>query len=212
VSRATRFARLLPVAAGLSLVAARAPAQRTTPDSTVYVLTGASRFQVRTGKAGLLGFAGHAHLIAARAVSGRVVYYPDAPASSRVEIVVLTESLTVLTPPDTAEIRKVTQAMQTEVLHVDRYPEIRFVSSGLTPISGGFRVQGALTLAGETRDVAVDVAVDIGPDTLRGKGTFDVKQTDYGIRPYRGGPGGTVRVADRVTFDFDAIGVAQPNP
>jgi hypothetical protein len=29
-----------------------------------------------------------------------------------------TESLDVVTPPDTAEIRQVTQAMRTEVLHV----------------------------------------------------------------------------------------------
>jgi len=36
-----------------------------------------------------------------------------------------------------------------------------------------------------------------------------VKQTDFGIRPYRGGPGGTVRVADKVTFDISAVAVRQ---
>jgi hypothetical protein len=44
-------------------------------------------------------------------------------------------------------------------------------------------------------------------DTLRATGTFSAKQTDFGIKPFRGGPGGTVKVADRVTFDFEAIGV-----
>jgi len=34
-----------------------------------------------------------------------------------------------------------------------------------------------------------------------------VKQTDFGIKPYRGGPSGVVKVADRVTFDFEAVGV-----
>jgi hypothetical protein len=34
-----------------------------------------------------------------------------------------------------------------------------------------------------------------------------VNQTDFGIQPYRGGPGGSVRVADKVTFDFDAVAV-----
>ena len=33
-------------------------------------------------------------------------------------------------------------------------------------------------------------------DTLRAKGGFSVKQTDFGIQPFRGGPGGTVKVAD----------------
>jgi len=39
-----------------------------------------------------------------------------------------------------------------------------------------------------------------------------VKQTDYGIRPYRGGPAGTVRVADRVTFSFEAVGIRSTRP
>jgi hypothetical protein len=55
--------------------------------------------------------------------------------------------------------------------------------------------------------VPVDVSVEIGPDTLRAKATFSVKQTDFGISPYSGGPAGTVKVADRVTFDIDAIAV-----
>jgi hypothetical protein len=34
-----------------------------------------------------------------------------------------------------------------------------------------------------------------------------VKQTDFGIKPYSGGPGGAVKVADRVTFNFDVVAV-----
>ena len=181
-------------------------------DSVVYELSPASRFEVRTGKAGLLGFAGHTHVIRARAVTGRIVYFPHAPAASRVDIDVPAESLEVLTPPDTAEIRKVTQAMRSEVLHVEQYRDMRFVSRAVAPDSEGFQVQGELTLAGTTRHVMLPVKVMItgAGDTLRALGTFAIKQTDFGIRPYRGGPGGTVRVADRVTFDFEAVGVARP--
>ncbi len=186
---------------------ALAPVQQG-PDSIVYVLSPASRLEVKTGKAGLFGFAGHEHLIRARVSSGRIVHYPGAPERSRVEIVVPADSLEVLSPPDTAEIRKVTQAMRTEVLRTDQYPEIRFASTAVTPAADGFEVLGALTLAGQTRDVTVRVAVVIAADTLRASGTFSVKQSDFGIRPYRGGPAGTVRVADRVTFDIDAVGIA----
>jgi len=178
----------------------------------VYVLSAASRFEVKTGKAGLFGFAGHAHLVRARGFAGRVVYYPNAPSESRVEIVVPADSLDVLEPPDTAEIRKVTQAMRTDVLHVDQYPVISFVSRGVTLTVDGFEVQGRLTLAGQTREVSCDVRADVGTDTLRATGGFSVKQTDYGIRPYRGGPAGTVRVADRVTFSFEAVGVRSTGP
>jgi len=47
---------------------------------------------------------------------------------------------------------------------------------------------------------------------MRATGGFSVKQTDYGIRPFRGGPAGTVRVADRVTFNFDAGWRADTRP
>jgi polyisoprenoid-binding protein YceI len=181
-------------------------------DSVVYVLSPATRFEVQTGTSGLFSFAGHDHLIRARAVSGKVVYSPAAPAESRVEIVVPAESLEVLTPPDTAEIRKVTEAMRTQTLRVETYPEIRFVSRGVTAIDGGYRVRGDLTLAGELREITVDLLTSVGPDTLRASGTFAVKQTDFGIKPYRGGPGGAVKVADRVTFHLEAVAVREAGP
>ncbi|HEX4575050.1 MAG TPA: YceI family protein [Gemmatimonadales bacterium] len=187
-------------------------AQGAPGDSVVFVLAATSRFEVRTGKAGLFGFLGHDHRIRARAVSGLIVYRPGAPTTSHVEIVVPADSLEVLTPADTAEIRKVTEAMRTDVLQVASYPEIRFVSTAVTPMADSLGVQGTLTLAGQTRDVSVAVAVTINGDTLRGTGTFAVKQTDFGIKPYRGGPAGTVQVADRVTFEFEALGIAQVRP
>lgn len=198
--------------AAISLLAFSAQAQSGAPDSVVYLLASTSRFEAKTGKAGLFGFAGHEHLIRARGFSGRVVYRPKLPSASRVEIVVRADSLEVLTPPDTAEVRKVTQAMRTEVLHVDQYPVIRFLATGVTTTPAGFRVQGRFTLAAATRDVTVDVHVEIGADTVRATGGFAVKQTDFGIKPYRGGPGGTVRVADRVAISFEAIGIRAPQP
>ncbi|HXL54286.1 MAG TPA: YceI family protein [Gemmatimonadales bacterium] len=200
------------LAGATSLGPTAAWAQAAEPDSVVYVLSAASQFEVKTGKAGLFGFAGHAHVIRARGVTGRIVYHPNAPAESRVEIVVPADSLEVLTPPDTAEIRKVTQAMRTEVLHVDEHPVISFASDSVTRTADGFQIQGRLTLAGQTGDVSCDIRAEVGADTLRATGGFSVKQTDYGIRPFRGGPAGTVRVADRVTFSFDVVGVRTPGP
>ncbi len=165
------------------------------------------RFEVKTGKAGLLAFAGHGHLVRAGSASGRIVYYPARPADSHVDVVVPVDSLEVLTPPDTAEIRKVTDTMRSEVLHPDRYPLITFVSTTVTPAGDGLEVDGRLTIVGQTRDVAVVVHVEAAGDTLRATGSFSVKQSDFGIRPYRGGPAGTVRVADRVEFNVAAVAI-----
>ena len=157
--------------------------------------------------AGLFGFAGHSHVVRARAFSGRVVYYPGAPANSRVEVSIPTDSLEVMTPPDTSEIRKVTEAMRGEVLHVDQYPLITFFSTSVAPTGEGFHAEGQLTIAGQSRDVGADVTATIGRDTLRAGGSFTVKQTDFGIRPFRGGPANTVRVADRVTLTLEVLGI-----
>ena len=177
-----------------------------------YLLSPHSRFEVATGKRGFFSFVGHNHLIRARAVSGHVIYDPSDPARSQVEIRVLAESLEVLTPPDTAEIRKVTEAMRSDVLDVAHHPEIRFVSKSAESIPGGIRLRGDLELVGVAREVSVDVHLEAGADTLRATGTFAVAQTSFGIRPYSGGPGGLVRVADRVTFTFAAVALRSPAP
>jgi polyisoprenoid-binding protein YceI len=194
------------VGAGANL----APAQALAPGSVVYRLVPSSRFEVRTGKAGVFGFAGHGHLVRARAFTGSVQYHSGDPSASRLEMTIPADSLEVLTPPDTAEIRKVTETMRTQVLHVDQYPEIRFSASVKARTPTGFRLDGELTLVGQTRPVPVEATVQVGPDTLRARGRFAVKQTDFGIKPFSGGPGGSVKVANQVTFAFDAVGVREP--
>ena len=197
------------IGAGLVLFPATARAQ----DSVVYVLAPGSEFDVKTGKAGLFGFAGHEHLIRARAFSGRIVYRPDSVAASRVEISVRTDSLEVLTPPDTEEIRKVTAAMRTQTLDVANYPEIRLVSQRIEGTVPTLQMTAALTIKSRTREVPITIELQLSADTLRALSSFAIKQTDFGIRPFRGGPAGTVRVADRVTFSIRAVAVRQlPGP
>lgn len=175
-------------------------------DSVIYDLAAGSRLVVKTGKAGLFGFLGHTHVIRARGVSGVLVYRPGRPASS-LRLEVPTDSLEVLTPPDTAEIRKVTEAMRTEVLDPDRHPTMTFAADSIRAVSGRIDLQLAVTMEGITRTIPVTAETDIGPDTVRAIGSFEARQTDFGITPYSGGPAGTVKVADRVTFCLDLIAI-----
>lgn len=182
-------------------------AQETAGDSIVYAVSPASRIEVRTGSSGLLSFAGHDHRIRARAFSGRIVYWPGHPAASRVALLVEADSLDVLTPPDTAEIRKVTAVMQAEVLDVSHYPEIRFASTSVAARPQGFEIRGGLTIRGTTRNVVMDVHASVSADTLTATGALAVKQTDFGIHPVRAGPMGVVKVADRIVLDFDIVAI-----
>jgi polyisoprenoid-binding protein YceI len=194
---------LAPVLPGFAVPA---PGLQNPPDSVVYRLDPGSRLVVKTGKAGLFGFAGHNHVIRARAVHGELVYHPGRPASY-LRLVLPTDSLEVLTPPDTAEIRQVTEAMRTKVLHVDRHPRMTFAADSIEARTGKVALQLAVTIEGTTRTIPVEADVAIGSDTVTAAGTFVAKQTDFGIKPFRGGPAGTVKVADEVRFCFDLVAV-----
>ncbi len=149
--------------------------------------------------------AGHSHIIRATRFSGTGAPPRTNPVPlMTIAITILTDGLEVLTPPDTAEIRKVTASMRDDVLHVAQYPEISFTSTHVKPAGSGYEVTATLTMHGTTRELTVPVAVEFQGDTLVARGRFSVKQTDYGIRPFRGGPGGTVRVADEVKFRVEA--------
>ncbi len=191
----------------LAILPTPTAAQTAARDSVSYDLVPPSRLEVRTGKAGLLGFAGHDHVIRARSFSGRIVFYPDQLTASHVTVSVPTDSLEVITPPDTAEIRKVTAAMREDVLDAAHFPEITLTGRAVERAGDTVRVDAILTMKGQSQNVPLIVGAGLGADTVRATTTFTVNQTDFGIRPYRGGPGGTVRVADRVTFIIEAIAV-----
>jgi polyisoprenoid-binding protein YceI len=172
-----------------------------------YRITPDSRFDVVTGKAGLFGAFGHKHRIRATEFDGTIVYDSDNPFRSSIEIVLQTASLVVV--PEGADEKdgpKVERAMRESVLPPDQYPTIEFGSRIVTAIDDGVQVVGDLVIAERARPVAVDVTVAQSGDTLRATGTFSVKQTDFGIKPYSAA-GGTIKVADEVTFDFEAVAI-----
>jgi hypothetical protein len=82
-----------------------------------------------------------------------------------------------------------------------------FAADSLLARSGKMDMQLAVTMEGKTRKVPVTADVTIGSDTIRATGTFTAKQSDFGIKPFSGGPAGTVKVADKVTFCFDLLAV-----
>jgi polyisoprenoid-binding protein YceI len=145
-----------------------------------------ARCEVLVFREGLLSAVGHDLLLRATALEVRVDL--DGPA---VEARVDARSLRVVTAmrdgrplPDAlrpSDLHDIEKAIATEVLHVERHPEIRFVSSEVHPTGGGYEVRGALTLAGATRPVVL--AVRREGDRLATEVTLH--QPDFGVKPYR---------------------------
>ena len=95
-----------------------------------------------------------------------------------------------------------------EVLDVTQFPAIRFES---TTVEGtqldGWTVRGQLTLHGQTQPVTVKVVFDHG----HYRGSASLKQTDFGIIPISIA-GGTVKVKDEVSIEFDIVTRSSPAP
>ena len=167
-----------------------------------------SHVLIQVGKTGMFGFAGHAHEVVAPSVTGRVSVEPNDWQRSSVSLEFKAGALTVSgkgEPP--ADVPKVQQVMLSEqVLDVKRFPTVAFRSrrvSAAPPATDGLAltIDGDLTLHGVTRPLTIHARATVQADRLTARGTFVIKQTDFGIRPVTAG-GGTVKVKDEVQVEF----------
>jgi polyisoprenoid-binding protein YceI len=168
-----------------------------------------SQVLIQVGKAGLFGFAGHAHEVAATGVRGRVVIDPaDLPhASVRLEFAAAALRLTGRgePPADVAAVQKV--MLSEAVLDVARFPTIVFSSrrvsvtartSGTAEVS----IEGDMTLHGVARPMTIRASVTLDPGgRISARGSFVLKQTDFGMVPVTAA-GGSVRVKDELDIQF----------
>jgi polyisoprenoid-binding protein YceI len=67
-----------------------------------------------------------------------------------------------------------------------------------------FTLHGDLTLHGVTKRIAVPVTATVTPPQLRATGTYTLKQTDYGIKPYAVA-GGAIKVQNEIVVNFNLV-------
>lgn len=87
------------------------------------------------------------------------------------------------------EVQKIHHHIVGDILRPREFPELRFVSSAVEVADDGFRVSGALTLHGETRELRADVH----EKAERWVVEVPLDQTDFGIKPFRAALG-TIRI------------------
>lgn len=168
-----------------------------------------SRFLVRASAIGLLSAFGHNPTIAIRSFKGEARFDPEAPEKASLQFEIDASSLAVIGEVNEKDGNEMERAMREEVLETSRFPEIRFVSSGVQAdriTEGMFRtkIAGALTLHGVARDLEIPCNIIVAGDSLRANGEFSIRQTDYGIRLISVAAG-TLKLKDELKFTFDIV-------
>lgn len=166
----------------------------------------ASLFTVRAFAGGLVSAAAHSPEFAIREFNGDVRFnirsFDDSSMALRIK-----SGFFELTNDVSRQDRQLIQrVMNDEVLEVQRYPEISFISTSVTAqrlMESTYRadIGGQLTLHGTTHSLAITAQLVLGDDTLRATGSFEIRQSDFGLK-IASVAGGTLKVRDELRFCF----------
>ncbi len=169
-----------------------------------------SNITAKAFAAGLLSAFGHDPLIGVRAFSGEAQCDAETYANGALKIVIHASSLDVVGGIQEKDRSEVERVMYEEVLETSRYPLIEFESnnvwfSRVRPGRFRARVIGDLALHGVKKtNVWIDGEVMVEEESLRAKGEFSVKQSDYQIKLVSVA-GGTMKIKDEVKCMFDVV-------
>jgi polyisoprenoid-binding protein YceI len=168
-----------------------------------------SRFTVQGAAEGMLSMFGHNPLLAICGFGGDVRCDPGTLESASLLILVQANSLAVVNKVSDKDRREMERGMREDVLEVARFPEIVFMSTGVSarPTAEGqyqARIDGNLSLHGVTRSLQINAGVTVNGSSLRAQGEFSLRQSDYQIKPVSA-VGGTLKVKDELKLAFDIV-------
>lgn len=174
---------------------------------TYVVVPRVSRFQVQAFAGGLLSALGHNPTIAIRGLVGEMSFrepgFEDASFILRVDA----STLGLVDDVSESDRREIERNMHRDVLETELFPEIVFASTMITVENGArepydIRINGNLTLHGQTRLVTLDARITLQGELLRAFGSFTLWQSDFGIRLVSIA-GGTLKLKDELVLKFD---------
>ena len=191
------------------------------PEPEVFVVDpAASRVRIHLGRAGLLKFMGHEHVIDAPIAESRIELDTADPTRSRVDLRWSAPLLAVVpgTEPE-EDVPEVEERMRgPEVLAVEQHPGIRFWSFEIRvdeadPETGlwSLHMRGGLELKGHRHTVEVPLEVRREAEALVATGEVKLRLRRIGVEPPS--VAGVVKVANdfRVAFEVHARRV-DPDP
>jgi polyisoprenoid-binding protein YceI len=90
-------------------------------------------------------------------------------------------------------------------LQANRYPYVRIHSLGIGGEAPNFSAKLSIEMHGQTREMWVPLTVTGLPDVINIHGSFVLRQTDFGVKPYSV-LGGLITVQDELIVDFTLAG------
>ena len=168
-------------------------------------------------KAGSLAAFGHNHTVEARQFSGEVYLAPrfeDSLFSLRLPVqdfeVDRAEARAAAGPdfasrPSANDIKGTSEHMLgADGLDAGQYPDVTIQSVSVSGAEARAEMTVRITLHGTARDMKVPVAVSREGDDLSATGDFELRQTEFGVRPYSA-LGGALQVADALKVHFQIL-------
>ncbi len=168
-----------------------------------------SRFTVQAFATGVLAAMGHDPTIGIRTFAGEVGFDADGLRAGRLTLTIDSASLSVLDDVSDKDRREIERVMKSEVLEVEKYPEINYEASqiAIARVDSALykaAVNGDLRFHGVTRKQPLTVRIAMLGTMLRGSGEFTLKQSDFQIKPVSVA-GGILKVKDELKFSFEMI-------
>lgn len=180
-----------------------------------------SQLRILVFRGGALARLGHNHVISTRGINGRVWVHSD-PSRSAFELSFPVAELVV----DDAEARREAGAefakevperdkegtrrnmLSPAVLDAERYPDVRIVSGRIAGSAQSPRITALITLKDVTREVEVPAQVSIDGEKLTASGELDLRQSDFGIEPFKVALG-ALQVEDKLHVRYHLLATRQ---
>lgn len=213
-----------PMAGESPAPASEAPTVETARGATRYTVdAAASRLLIYVWRGGAAARLGHNHVLSAPALQGSVSLQGDDVATAQFELQTRLDALRIDDPDLRAATGGSFSGVRSEadisgtqrnllgprVLDAAQHPELRVRSLAVAGEWPMLVARVAITLHGVTREREVLLQVERAPASLRARGEFVVRQSEFGVTPLSI-LGGAIAVQDPVAVRFDLVARQAP--
>jgi polyisoprenoid-binding protein YceI len=176
---------------------------------------------IRVYRSGPMAKLGHNHVITSAEESGFAWRGPT-PAESGFELRIPVSTLVVDDPaaraaagpdfegpvPESAREGTTKNLLRAEVLDAAQFSDVTVRASGLGGAWQAPVAQADVTIKGVTQRVEVPLDLAEAGGTLTARGTFRLRQTEFGMVPFSVA-GGAIQVADEIVLAFEIVATAR---